>query len=90
MPDFDDLVAFDSADLVALFLIWIVIGMLILIACNVHAFWNHVDRRYVWTRGRMAPGWLVFALTVLAVVLWPALPFVMARLRAAEHSSRGF
>jgi hypothetical protein len=71
----------DLDDLGPLLLIWLTLGMVMLIANNPIAFWDHVERSFIAHFRRLTPGWVVFVATMAAILVWPFLPFVMAKVR---------
>ena len=65
------------------------LGMVVLIANDAHAFWDHVDRTYLTQHRRVAPGWVLFAWTAVVILIWPAALTTMARARAERRGLRG-
>ncbi|HYM31841.1 MAG TPA: hypothetical protein VEU47_11100 [Candidatus Cybelea sp.] len=78
----------DGADIDALALIYIVAGMAILVACDLNAFLDHIERTFIARTRRLAPSWFVVLVVLVAIVIWPAIIVVMAKAQASRRHHR--
>jgi hypothetical protein len=85
----DDDAPLTLLDVAPLFPLWFVIGAVVLVACDLHLFWDEIDRRFIAHFSRMPRPWLVYVATLVAVLVWPVMPFVMAKPRAVRRAVRG-
>ena len=85
MIDFDA-ATFTAADSLGLaVMLWITAGAVVLMWNDVGRYCDHVEQRYIERHRRLAPPWFAHAMLMIAIFLWPAILYVMAKAKAARR-----